>query len=492
MKIIKNILILLVVFSLSACELPHKNQPNIIVILTDDLDIKLMPYLPKTNQLIGEQGASFTNYFITTPLCCPSRASMLRGQYAHNTDIMENSPGFIRFFKLQEEETALPVWLQKAGYQTALIGKYLNNYPTNAGRNYVPPGWNDWQVFMDVKNSRTAYYNYILSENGKLVEYHEAETDYSTDVFKAKSLEFINTNLTANAPFFLLVSTYAPHGPSTPAARHANLFNDLQYPHNPSFHEPDLADKPKVIQALSQTGDDFDAGDANALFQKRAQSVQAVDELVEEIIQTLQVHNALENTYVIFTSDNGFHMGEHGLTSGKGTAYEEDIHVPLLIRGPGIPAGGVIAQMAANIDLAPTIAEMANAAPPSFVDGRSFMPCLRNQKTIWRNGLLLEFGYIRDNEQNSAGGDSETDNALVGVPGGKYRGIRFENYTYVEYSGGEIEFYDLLNDPYQLDNLASQLSAATLTDLHAQLQALQNCAGAECQKLEDNLKIEIK
>lgn len=481
MKIIKILFVLLIIFSLTACNITNKNQPNIIIILTDDMDSKLMPYMPKTNQLIGEQGATFTNYFITTPLCCPSRASMLRGQYGHNTDILENNPGFARFFKLKEEEDALPVWLNNAGYQTALIGKYLNNYPTNAGKNYVPPGWSDWQAFQYGDNF---YYNYTMNENGELIEYQNAESDYSTDVIKEKSLRFIDSSLINDSAFFLLASVYAPHGPSIPAARHSALFNDLEYPQTPSFNESDISDKPSVIQALSQTGNEFDEGDANDLFKKRVQSLQAVDELVEEIIQMLEANGELDNTYIIFTSDNGFHMGEHGMPSGKGTAYEEDIKVPFLIRGPGITAGSTINQITANIDVAPTIAELANVKLPDFVDGRSFVPLLQNENVTWRTGLLIELGYIRDEansvETESSGNTSEAEK-------GKFRGIRFENYVYVEYQNGEIEFYDLINDPYQLENLTLQLDEEMLQRLHNQLQDLQFCVTDECVELENNL-----
>ncbi|HRJ74575.1 MAG TPA: sulfatase [Anaerolineales bacterium] len=486
MKKIKTLLVLLLIFSLLACNINNKNQPNIIIILTDDMDSKLMPYMPKTNQLIGEQGATFTNYFITTPICCPSRASMLRGQYAHNTDILENTPGFTRFFKLEEEKDALPVWLNNAGYQTALIGKYLNNYPTNAGRNYVPPGWSLWNVF---QYGNHYYYDYTMNENGKLVEYQNAETDYSTDVIKEKSLRFIDANLTNASPFFLLVSVYAPHGPSIPALRHSALMNNLKYPQSPSFNETDISDKPTVIQALSQTGDEFDEGDANYLFQKRAQSLQAVDELVEEIIQTLEVNNALDNTYIIFTSDNGFHMGEHGIPAGKALAYEEDIKVPFLIRGPDITPNSTVNQMTANIDLAPSIAELANVNTPDFVDGRSFVSLLQNEKDVWRNSLLIEFGYIRDEANATQQPPSSPQNEANNI---KFRAIRFEHHIYIEYENGEKEFYDLIQDPYQLENKVSNLNHDTVNWLQEQLQILQFCVAKECRYAEDELTFEMR
>lgn len=481
-----------------------KNSPNIIIILTDDVDTKLMPYVPQANELIAKQGATFTNYFITTPICCPSRTSMLRGQYSHNTDILENSPGFVRFFKLNEEMETLPVWLNNTGYQTSLIGKYLNAYPTNAGRNYVPPGWSDWHSFLYQQGDNDFYYSYILNENGELVEYGDAPEDYSTDVIREKSINFINKNAQENTPFFLLISVYAAHGPSTPAPRHAGLYSDLEYPKGPSFDEQDVSDKPTVIQELASSGDEFDEDDANVLFGKRAETLQSADELVAEVIQTLEQNGQLENTYVIFTSDNGFHMGEHRVPSGKGMPYEEDIHVPFYIRGPGIEPNTQVTQMVANIDLAPTIAALTSTKTADFIDGRSFVPLLTPQTNpfAWRKGLLIEIGYGENlyglEPQNISlpssvvieYPDSNHDNYLAQTEGGAYRGIRTENFVYAEYENGELEFYDLTIDPYQLQNTASTLDPVFQAQLHAQLEALKTCSAETCRALENELNFE--
>jgi N-acetylglucosamine-6-sulfatase len=481
-----------------------KNSPNIIIILTDDLDMKLMPFVPQANELIGAHGATLTNYFITTPICCPSRTSMLRGQYSHNTDILENAPGFVRFFKLNEELDTLPVWLRDAGYQTSLIGKYLNGYPTNAGRNYVPPGWSDWHSFLYQKGNNDFYYNYIMNENSELVPYSDSPEDYSTDVIREKSISFINKNAREDSPFFLLISIYAPHGPSTPAARHEGLFSDLEYPQVPSFNEQDISDKPAIIQELAASGDEFDADDANALFRKRAETMPAVDELIVEVMQTLKQNGQLENTYVIFTSDNGFHMGEHRVPSGKGMPYEEDIHVPFFIRGPGIEPSTQVTQMVANIDLAPTIAEFTSTKTADFVDGRSFASLLGSETSesiAWRKGLLIEIGYGKNlyglEPQNISlpssvieYPDSSHDNYLAQTEGGTYRGIRTESFVYAEYDNGELEFYDLTIDPYQLQNTASTLDPAFQAQLHAQLEALKTCSAETCRMLENQLDFE--
>jgi N-acetylglucosamine-6-sulfatase len=481
-----------------------KDSPNVIIILTDDVDMKLMPFVPQTNELIGGHGATLTNYFITTPICCPSRTSMLRGQYAHNTDILENAPGFVRFFKLNEENDTLPVWLNDAGYQTSLIGKYLNAYPTNAGRNYIPPGWTDWHSFLYQKGDNDFYYSYIMNENGELATYGDAPEEYSTDVVRKKSISFINKNAQADTPFFLLISVYAAHGPSTPAPRHEGLFSTLEYPQDPSFNEPDVSDKPSVIQALASSGDEFDTGDANALFRKRAESMQAVDELVVEVLQTLEQNGQLENTYVIFTSDNGFHMGEHRVPSGKGMPYEEDIHVPFFIRGPGIQPNTQISQMIANIDLAPTIAALTSIKTADFVDGRSFASLLISGEggpPEWRKGLLIEIGYGGDPfslepqitslpASEIEFPDSNYDNYLAQTEGGAYRGIRTENFVYAEYENGELEFYDLTIDPYQLQNTASTLDPAFQAQLHEQLELLKTCSAQTCKELENQLNFE--
>ncbi len=489
----------------------YKNSPNIIIILTDDMDRKLVPYVPKTNALIGEQGATFTNYFITTPICCPSRSSMLRGQYSHNTDILENSPGFARFFKLNEEAETLPVWLNREGYQTSLIGKYLNGYPINAGRNYVPPGWTDWHSFIYQKDESNLYYKYAMNENGTLVQYGTDPEDYSTNVIREKSISFINKNAESDSPFFLLISVFSPHGPTTPAPGDEELFSGLTYPQTPSFHEADLSDKPKVIRDLASSGDDFDIGDADTLFRQRAKTMQSIDRLVEEVVQTLKKNGQLDNTYIIFTSDNGFHMGEHSVPSGKGTPYEEDILVPFMIRGPGIEPNTKVTQMTANIDLAPTIAEITDTKPADFVDGRSFASLLGfkgNLPTEWRKGLLIEIGYGQNlasfDTQNISFSPSEITAPVLEYPdtkydgyfaqseGGSYRGIRTESFLYAEYDNGELEFYDLTKDPYQLENIAGTLDPEFLAELHAKLELLKTCAGEACRTLENELIFELK
>ncbi|HET7142764.1 MAG TPA: sulfatase [Anaerolineales bacterium] len=507
--------------SLSSCNALISGEfisapPNIIVVLTDDMDLKLSPFLKNTTSLIAEQGATFTNYFVTSSICCPSRASMLRGQYAHNTNVLANAPpvgGFKRFFQDNKESDSLATWLNQADYRTSLIGKYLNGYPVPAGKKYLPPGWTDWHVFTFLKpdESTSLFNGYTMNENGSLVDYGYSADDYSTDVIKQKSIDFINRNSTDNTPFFLLISVYAPHGPSIPAPRHAAMFVDLEYPIGPSFNEADVTDKPALIQALTSTGDETDQYDADNLYRRRAQSLQAVDELVTEVISSLEKNEQLDNTYIIFTSDNGFHIGEHGLPPGKGLPYEEDIHVPLMIRGPAIKANSIVGQLTTNIDLAPTIAELAGIDPAKFVDGRSILNLLQPQPDPdlkWRKGFLVEMGLMEAGTSSSTTKlsainsvnpqavneypDSRYDPLLSQVGGGAYRGMRTETFLYVEYQNGELEFYDLVSDPYELNNIASGLDPKILSSLHSWLGQLQTCSAKDCRKLEETLPVELE
>jgi len=446
----------------------NEDHPNIIFILTDDLDFPLMPYMPNTNQLIRDQGAEFTNYFVTSSACCPSRSSTLRGQYPHNTGIFENSPGFEKFNDLGNNSDTIAAWMKSTGYKNSFLGKYMNLYPAGVKRSYIPPGWSDWHVFLD--EGEPFYFAYTMNENGKLVRHQKKDEDYSTDVINEQALVFISKSIEKGLPFFSFISVYAPHGPDIPAPRHANLYTDLVYPKSPSYHEEDVSDKPFIIRDLRRTGGLFETEEADALFVKRVQTMQAEDEMVANIVQLLEKTGQLDNTYIFFTSDNGFHMGEHMLPSGKMLAYEEDIHVPLYVRGPGIQPGTIVTQLTANIDIAPTIAELAGAEPADFVDGRSFAPFMissAQQPADWRRSLVIETG------------DLDRESPVIA-----YRGVRTEKFIYIEYENAELEFYDLVNDPNEMDNLAGQFSEETLSTLHNWLAQLKACKAEECRRLE--------
>src|SRR5215212_1921814 len=322
--------------------------PNVVLILTDDLDASLMQEhqasYPNLRELAAD-GTTFENAFVTDPLCCPSRATILR----------------------------------TAGYRTVLIGKYMNDYDETR----VPPGWDEWYAIAgDYRSTR-------LNENGE-IEHYDPERHHLDDVLAGKDAGYISR--TADAPFFMWLGTQAPHAPATPAPRHEDAFTSARLPRPPSFDEADTSDKPAWIRdnpPLNPDQIDF----AESLYRKRLQSMLAVDEMIGKLVDTLKHSGELDNTYIFFTSDNGYHMGQHRLTAGKWTAYEEDIRVPLIVRGPGVPEGQHLEHLVLNNDFAPTIAELGGAEAPSFVDGRSLVPLLGEDpppEDQWRQAFLVE------------------------------------------------------------------------------------------------------
>ena len=385
--------------------------PNIVLILADDLDTDLgtmaRDYTPNIHRLIADQGATLADYYVTDSLCCPSRTTYLRGQYTHNHGVYTNggaTGGYERMVPLGLESSTLATWLQAAGYRTALIGKYINGYPLEGDDTHVPAGWSEW--FSPSAGNPYGSYNYTLNENGKLVRYGRTPADHITDVLADKADAFLAAAAPApaEAPFFAFITPYAPHAPADPAPRHAALLPDLQAPRGGSYDEADVSDKPAALAARPPlTPRQMTAGDE--LYRKRVLSMMAVDEMVARLIATLEASGELANTYVIFTSDNGFHIGQHRLPQGKQTAYEEDIHVPFFIRGPGIAPGTVVDDvLVGNVDIAPTLAELGGAAVPDFVDGRSFVPYINGTPDDiaaagpWRQAFLVE-QYPFENER---------------------------------------------------------------------------------------------
>ena len=454
--------------------LESSSQPNIVVILTDDMRADELEHMPKTQSLIVDQGLSFSNAFVTTSQCCPSRASILRGQYVHNHGIEGNNlpdGGFEKFRELGHEESTVATWLDDAGYNTVLVGKYLNDY-NNEDVAHVPRGWDEWYARMQTAK----YYRYNLSENGELVSYGSSEQDYLTDVETEKATDFISRSSESPEPLFMYLAPNAPHSPQQHASRHDELFADVQVPRGPSFNEADVSDKP------AETEEDLTSLDANQeaaldqTYRERLRSLQAVDDMVEGVVNELKATSRLENTYIFFTSDNGYLLGEHRIAEKKGAIYEESIRVPLAGRGPGIPAGSTTDRIGLNTDLAPTFADLAKVTPPDFVDGRSLRPVFTSDPFSWRTAFLEEF--------------------FMGKKA--YKAVRTtEGKKYVEYSRtGEREFYDLATDPYELENRYQTADAASVESLQwrlsalalkSRLSALEDCAGETCRAAEDGL-----
>ena len=457
-------------------------QPNILFVLTDDLDLASIDQMPNINSLIAREGATFENAFVSYPICCPSRATMLTGLYSHNHNVRGNKQpvgGFEKFRDEGLEEGTIAARLQEEGYRTALIGKYLNGYGQD-DPSYVPPGWDEWYA----KPGRFEYYDYELNENGEMVSYGSEEDDYITDVLSGKATDFVEQATSEDQPFFAYVAPTAPHSPSTPAERHEGAFSGEEAPRSPSFDEEDVSDKPAWLQELDPVSEKEESR-IDARHQERLESMLAVDEMVGSLVEQLEAAGELENTYVVFTSDNGFHLGTHRMGHGKKTPYEEVARVPLFVRGPGVPAGSTLEDLVLNNDLAPTFTELAGLEGFE-ADGRSLAPLMRGEDTDWRSNVLLE-AFL---DGRSAGGEGEAEDE-EGSDGGNrtdqtsFRAVRTETHKYVEHDNGEKELYDLANDPYELENVYETADPSLVEDLKGRLDALRNCAGARCREAED-------
>ncbi len=474
--------------------IPKDDRPNIILILTDDLDRRLnsMEYMPNLQKLMVEHGLSMKDFFITTPTCCPSRTTILRGQYTHNHEIFTSSAvnGFQKFYLLNYDSSTLATWLQAAGYQTIFLGKYLNGYPIRLDRTYVPQGWDEW--FSPGRGKPYTGFNYTLNVNGTLIPVDDKPEHYLLDVLSTQMDEFIRAPERASAPFFMFFAPYQPHEPAIPAPRHENLFADLQAPRTDSFNETNVLDKPDGVksQPLLTAGQ---IDDMDELYRDRLRSLQSVDEMIAHMFAALEAADQLDNTYIIFTSDNGYHMGQHRLFAGKSTLYEEDINVPFVIFGPGIPANTVLdGYLAGNVDIAPTIADLAGVIPSSMLDGRSLRPLFGVNPPApenWRQAYLLEYYKSGSEEDESADADDELEPAdaygtLTISPTLAYHGLRTRQYTYVEYANGFVELYDMSVDPDQLENIASTADPQLVAALSAWLKDLYACKLDSCRQIE--------
>jgi arylsulfatase A-like enzyme len=450
-------------------------QPNIVFIMTDDQDISTMQYMTRVKELLADQGVTFNNSFVTSSICCPSHVTALTGQYNFHHGVLNNAlptGGFQKFVNMrtdgdpatQGDESTLAVWLDEAGYNTARVGKYLVGYPNNS--TYVPPGWDEWHSSYE---GFTSYFGYRMNENGKVVQYGTKEEDYITDVFTAKAVDFINrAEANDDQPFFLTFTPTAPHsgvdrnGPPNPAPRHVGMFAGVKAPRTPSFNEADVSDKPPSVRNLPLLSDARIAA-IDREYQARIESLQALDEGIGLIIDTLAARGELEDTYVVFTSDNGYHLGQHRFLNGKFEVYEEDIRVPLIIRGPGVQAGVTRDQMVVNIDLAPTMARWGSATPDRLIDGQSLTPLLvpSGATQNWRTDFLVELYRHLPPQQN----------------GDVIKALRTEHEVYVEYQSGPRELYDLRSDPDQLQSIYATADPSHIADLSARLAELATSQG---------------
>jgi N-acetylglucosamine-6-sulfatase len=436
------------------------SRPNIVVVMTDDLDEQSMQRLGGIGNVMGTNGTTFENAFVSYALCCPSRATFFRGQYAHNHSITSgsNQLGEPRFRQLGLDQFTVATWLDDAGYQTKYLGKYLNGYKGP----YIPPGWDEWFAFTNPASN-----NVVVDDNGQEV----ALAGNSTDVFADEISDFITRSSANPDPFFVMVGTRVPHQPPEVAERYLNSFANTSLPKPPNFDEADVSDKLQWVQSyprLTQTQIDR----LQQEYRGRLRSMLPVEDLLDQTIATLQQTGELENTYIFFTSDNGYHLGNHRIApGGKRTPYKEDIGVPLMVRGPGVPAGEVRQQLVVNTDFAPTLADLAGTPIPAFVDGSSFAPLLTSTPpSSWRTAFLQE---------------SWREDSVVPTN----TGVRTETHMYVEYETGERELYDVALDPYQLQSRPRAGNEQLYSDLQTRLNALRTCSGAVCRAAEWDTRV---
>lgn len=441
--------------------------------MTDDQTVENLRVMPQTRAAIFDAGTEFRNSFVSFPYCCPSRATFLTGQYSHNNDVWDNGPPFGGFGRLDHSNT-LPVWLQAAGYHTTLIGKYLNGngaFPDAL----VPAGWSDYQGL--VGGSTYRMYGYRINDNGRIVRYASAPGDYQTDVLSRRALATIDERAEAGQPFFMWITPLAPHfetptasdplprGPRA-APRHEGRFADEALFSSPAFNEADVSDKPTLIRARKPL---TPQQQANVLtdYRERLESLLAVDDMVGAITAKLEALGLLDQTYLIFTSDNGFFHGEHRFEFGKVRLYEASVRVPLGIRGPAFAVGSVSDALVANVDLAGTIARLAGATPRRVLDG------LALDRVVAEPGIAANRAVLLENFEARVG---KVYNDA----------IRTERYKYVEWrspsgSSVEAELYDLVLDPDELENLVEVRAYAPVRNaLRKRLAKLKVCAGPTC------------
>jgi arylsulfatase A-like enzyme len=416
------------VLLLAASSAAAAPRPNVVLVLTDDLSTRLMPYLPGLRRMVAEPGLEL-GMVVTTPVCAPSRASILTGKYAHNHRVSGNL--LAPFRHRGGEESTFAVWLQRAGYTTGYFGKYLNGYGVKLA--YVPPGWDRWASGIRLPN-RSEYE--VLAEGGAR---RIVRGVYDVDFYAGATRRFVAT---APEPFIAVWAPLAPHGPFNSAPRHRGRFDTIELRWPPSF-----------------SGDE-DA--AAKLLRTRLEMMLAVEEGVAGILRALERRGALEHTYVFFTSDNGVFMGEHGLDAGKGLPYEEASRVPLYVRGPGVRVGRSDALVGTH-DLAPTFAELAGVPLPDDVDGTSMVPLFAAEPAApWRERLLLEFWVLFRQQEG-------------------WQGLLTRDVKYARWNDGRCMVLDVARDP---DELHPRSCSAEDAPYARAVRDLAACRGRACGRLE--------
>ena len=449
-----------------------RTQPNLLMITADDATQDDLQHMPNVQRLIADHGVSLTNGIAPSPICVPARASLITGQYAHNhgaVTISGSGGGYDAF----DDDDTLPGWLQDAGYDTFFIGKYLNGYKAGSA---VPPGWSEWRGTEDPTT-----YNFVrpsISVNGTSTSYEQ----YSTDLFSDLTVDLLDDPERRQKPWYMWVNYVAPHhgGPdapddpvnthpddpkplktTTPAPEDENTFESLTLPDKPNMFEKNVSDK-ALIGAVRNTWSPSRREELVEAHQQRVESLQSVDRAVARTVRTLRQTDQLDNTWVVFTSDNGYALGEHNL-DGKLWYFREIVEVPMVVRGPGLPRGTKSGTPVTNADWAPTFAALAGATPARTVDGVNVAPWL--DRDAGTRVVPLEAYPV-------SGGTKPI-----------YTGVMAGPWTYVEDRDGRGEVYYREVDPWENHSLRqdpryrSQVrELAALTDRYA------NCAGDTCPR----------
>lgn len=491
-------------------------RPNIVMVMVDDMREDDLRFMPWTRRLLGGKGVRFTNAFAPYPLCCPARASVLTGRYTHNHGVYDVDAPYA--FPSFDDRSTMATWLRRSGYATIYIGKYLNGYgrmprpgaTTGTSVRYVPPGWTQWRASIDGGLSRShpkdggtyRFFDTTLTRDGKGFDNYQGR--YQSTVYGDLTVNTIRKRAPSTKPFFLYVSYTAPHagGPTErddpkPVRRSDGVVEEFKTPARPdsvkgrfdsvirqapgaSWTDPDFSDKPRYLRSSPVTSR-AERRAMKEVARQRAESLWVVDRQVRRTVRALAAAGELKRTFVLFTSDNGFFLGEQRRRTGKVYPHEPSLRVPLLMRGPGIPGGQRRGDPFTSIDVAPTLAEAAGVAPPGPVDGISLLQVARRGDAGWTRGVLTAAGPRKPQRDTTLTGEPLTDGAqrdprfLIGV--------RTPRYLYVDVATGEEELYDLRVDPRQYHNVVDHpdyLEPRQL--LRAELAALRACSGDSCRK----------
>lgn len=401
-------------------------RPNVLLIVADDMRVDGLLAMP-TVQALAAQGITFTRMFATTPTCCPSRASILSGRYAHHHGVLTNDApyGGVEAF---DDRSTLATWLQAAGVRTGLVGRYLNQYTSLE----IPPGWEYWFAFWQNSEQQGIYYDYRVNDNRVRRYFGASEEEYSTRVLGRQAREFLAAE--PERSFFLLFAPRAPHAPALPDHEDAGTFKTHDLPLPRSYDEDDVSDKPAWIRENGRLGEQ-EQEEIELLRRRQLEALLSLDREIADLVDVLRADGRLASTWIIFTSDNGLTLGEHRLDAGKSCPYEPCVNVPLVVVPPGgLTQGRLDDHLVANIDLAPTIAAILGAEVGEPVDGRSWLPLLDGAEAGWRDELILE-QWREDPEK-------------------RWVGLRTPIHKYVRYDNGDEELYDLIADPDELKNRA--------------------------------------